>query len=74
VPMLDPAEEARAAEYRRKMLARAEWEYEQRFIAHPSSVTARAQLLSDWGPIIDKVRDWDPEADALESGKGLQIP
>ncbi len=72
--MLDVVEEARAAEYRRKMTARAAWECDQRFVAHPSSPAARAQLLSDWSPLIDKTRDWDPDADCLDSGKGLQIP
>lgn len=69
------SEEDRAAEYRRMMRARTAWEYDQRFVAHPSSRPALLAFREKWRPLLDKTMDWDPPDEGyLEAGRGLQIP
>jgi hypothetical protein len=54
-----PDEEARAAEFRRTMTARAEWDCEQRFSALPGDSDRRSSLAAAWDPWTNPIRDWD---------------
>jgi hypothetical protein len=67
------SEETRAIEYRRMMTARSQWEYDQRFIAHPSNRAAILAFREKWRPVLDTDREWDPPDDCRDLGKGLQI-
>lgn len=82
-----PTEEERAAEYRRKMTARAAWEHRQRFSAFPGSTIRRAELKAKWEPVYDKSPGWFPPTGfegtgtiqrtpvgPRRVGEGLQVP
>lgn len=56
-------EEERAAEYRRMMEARARWECDQRFTAHPSDRASVLAFRESWRPVLDGDREWDPADD-----------
>lgn len=66
------SEEARAVEYRRQMIARDQWEVNQRYRAFPGNTAARAGLTSAWEPIVNRKLDWDVEGPG-DSGRGLQL-
>ena len=62
----------RAAEFRRKMSARADWECAQRDAALPGDAGAAAQTVADWDPVTDLERGWSP-AECSDDGEGLQL-
>lgn len=67
-------EEARAAEFRRKMTARARWACTQALRAFPGDPARAAAVKAGWKPVTNKHPGWEPSIDCGEDKRGLQIP
>jgi len=65
------AEETRAAEYRRKMTARAAWEYARKFTDFPGSGTDAQRVRDAWAPVVPD-EGWDPPSSG-DDRDGLQV-